>query len=69
MDPLFVVWALSLLATLSFLPIGFIRVLAARRGAADYGRDMLSLGRVILAVGIIAAIVFLGLTVWMMLRS
>lgn len=69
MNPVLIVWGVSLLAALSFLPIGFIRVLAGRRGAADYGRDMQNLGRVILAVGILAAVVFLGLTVWLMVSG
>ena len=69
MDPLFIVWALSLLAALSFLPMGVVRLLAGRRGAADYGRDMVALGRGILALGILAGVVFIALSVWMLIRA
>lgn len=68
MNPLQIVWIVTLLAALWFLPMGLVRVWAARRGATDYGSDMLNLGRAILAVGVVAALAFIGLSVWMVVQ-
>lgn len=69
MDPLLIVWGLCLIAALWFIPMGYIRMLAHRRGAADHGQGMLFVARMALTLGVIAGVAFIGLSVWMVART
>jgi hypothetical protein len=57
MSGLQMAWVLSLLITLTALPVGMVRLLAYRSGEIDHTRTLLVAAVVAMSIGVLAAVV------------
>lgn len=68
MDLVYVVLGLTLLATLWFLPVGTIRLIAYHSGDVDHTRGMHNVARTILAIGLVSLVLSVILAVVVLTR-
>lgn len=54
MSPLQLAWAVSLLVTLTALPVGAVRMVAYRSGEIDHTKTLLIAASVALSLGVVA---------------
>lgn len=59
MDPLWIALGLTFMASLWFVPIGAIRLMAFRSGEVDHTRGMQKVARTILTIGLVSFGIFL----------
>lgn len=57
-------WAVSGITALLLLPVGAFRMLAYRSGETDHTPTLRAVAVMALGVGGVAALLFIGLTVW-----
>jgi hypothetical protein len=64
MSALQVVWAVALIATLTMLPVGAVRMVIYKSGEVDHTPALRLVARLALGVGGVALAVLLLVTVW-----
>ncbi|HSE71534.1 MAG TPA: hypothetical protein VLA97_12310 [Nocardioidaceae bacterium] len=68
MSGLEMAWGLSLLITLTALPVGMVRLLAYRSGEIDHTRTLLVAAVVAMSIGVLAALVLAVTSLLLMVR-
>lgn len=61
-------WSVALIVTAGTLPPGVLRVLAYRSGSVDHDPGMRTVAAVVLAIGLVALVCFLALSVVLLTR-
>ena len=68
MDGLGFAWSIALIVTAGTLPPGLVRAVAYRSGSIDHTPGMRTVAVVVLTVGLVGLLCFLGLSVAMLER-
>ena len=66
MTPLQLAWAVSLLVTLTALPVGAVRMIAYRSGEIDHTQTLLIAASVALSIGVVALLALLVTSVMLL---